>query len=159
MSKQLSSSVKKVQTALDAYGMSDAVIELEQTTRSAQEAADAVGCRLGQIAKSLVFETGKTHRGILVIASGANRVNTKRLKEIVSEPVKMASVQFVREKTGFVIGGVPPVGHVEQLDTYIDQDLLQYQEIWAAAGTPNSLFKLTPQDLQQMTSGRVTSIA
>ena len=95
---------------------------------------------------------------ILILVSGANRVNEKALGEWVAEPIKKADANFVREKTGFAIGGVPPLGHSEKLDTYLDQDLLQYEEIWAAAGTPHAVFKLTPQDLQIITGGQIVSV-
>jgi len=93
-----------------------------------------------------------------VIASGSNRVNEKRVGELISEPLGKADADFVRQKTGFVIGGVPPVGHAEKLEVFIDEDLLRYSEIWAAAGTPNAVFRLTPSDLVRMTEGRVIGI-
>jgi len=93
-----------------------------------------------------------------VIASGSNRVNEKRVGELISEPLGKADADFVRQKTGFVIGGVPPVGHAEKLEVFIDEDLLQYGEIWAAAGTPNAVFRLTPSDLVRITEGRVIGI-
>jgi prolyl-tRNA editing enzyme YbaK/EbsC (Cys-tRNA(Pro) deacylase) len=93
-----------------------------------------------------------------VIASGPNRVNEKRIEEFISEPLGKADADYVREKTGFVIGGVAPIGHLEKLEIFIDEDLLQYGEIWAAAGSPNAVFQLTPSDLVKMTGGRVLSI-
>jgi len=134
------------------------VVELPHTTRSAAEAAQAIGCRVEQIAKSLVFRGQRTHRPILVIASGPNRVNEGKIGELVSEPIGKADADFVRQRTGFVIGGVPPLAHLEPLETFIDQDLLQYEEIWAAAGNPNAVFRLTPVDLIKMTGGRVVSV-
>lgn len=94
----------------------------------------------------------------MVIVSGANRVNERKLSEILSEAVKIAGADFVREKTGFAIGGVPPLGHRERLEAFIDEDLLQHEEIWAAAGSPNAVFKLNSADLKKMTAGRVVSI-
>jgi len=158
MSGELSPSAQKVQDALKAFGFSRRVREFPQTTRTAAEAAQAIGCRVEQIAKSLVFQGKKTKKPILVIASGANRVNEKKMAEFVAEPLEKADADFVREKTGFVIGGVPPVGHLERLETYLDEDLLQYEEIWAAAGHPNAVFGLTPAELVEMTGGRVVSI-
>jgi len=157
-SQQLSSSAKKVQEALKVLGLELQVVELQETTRTSADAARAVGCEVGQIAKSLVFRGQRTQRPILVIASGSNRVNEKRVGELISEPVGKADADFVRQKTGFVIGGVPPVGHAEKLEVFIDEDLLRYSEIWAAAGTPNAVFKLTPSDLVRMTEGRVIGI-
>jgi prolyl-tRNA editing enzyme YbaK/EbsC (Cys-tRNA(Pro) deacylase) len=133
-------------------------MELQSTTRTSAEAAQTVGCQVEQIAKSIVFQGKQTHKPILVIASGPNRVNEKRIAEFISEPLGKADADYVRKKTGFVIGGVPPVGHLEMVEIFIDEDLLQYNEIWAAAGTPNAVFKLTPSDLVKMTGGRVVSI-
>lgn len=158
MSPMLSPSVQKVQDALKNLGFSIEVVELEATTRTSADAAQAVGCKVEQIAKSLIFQTRVTHRPILVIASGPNRVNEKKIAELISEPVGKADADFVRQHTGFAIGGVPPVGHLEKLDIFIDEDLLQYGEIWAAAGSPHAVFKLTPSDLVKMTGGRVTTV-
>lgn len=158
MSDELSRSAKKVQEALRAHGLECQVVEMQETTRSAYDAAQAIGCDVAQIVKSLLFKGKQTKRPILVVASGANRVNTKALREMVSEPIKMAHADFVRQATGFAIGGVPPVGHSQPLETFIDEDLLDHDEIWAAAGTPRAMFKLTPADLQKITDGRVISV-
>jgi prolyl-tRNA editing enzyme YbaK/EbsC (Cys-tRNA(Pro) deacylase) len=155
---ELSSSARKVQDALDAFGMQLQVVELPASTRSAVEAAQAVGCRVEQIAKSLIFRTKLTGRPVLVIASGPNRVNEKKIGELLGEPVGKADADFVRQRTGFAIGGVPPVGFAEPLVTFIDEDLLNPAEIWAAAGTPNAVFLLKPADLVKITSGRVIDI-
>jgi prolyl-tRNA editing enzyme YbaK/EbsC (Cys-tRNA(Pro) deacylase) len=158
MTTQLSPSVQKVQDAIRSLGFSIEVVELEATTRTSADAAQAVGCKVEQIAKSLVFQTKVTHRPILVIASGSNRVNEKRMAGVISEPLGKADADFVRLHTGFAIGGVPPVGHLEKLEIFIDEDLLEYEEIWAAAGSPHAVFKLTSSDLITMTGGRVISI-
>ena len=158
MTTQLSPSVQKVQDAIKGLGFYIDVVELEATTRTSADAAQALGCKVEQIAKSLVFQGKHSHKPILVIASGSNRVNEKRIAELISEPLGKADADFVRQHTGFAIGGVPPVGHLEKLDIFIDEDLLQYGEIWAAAGSPHAVFKLTPLDLVKMTGGRVTSI-
>jgi prolyl-tRNA editing enzyme YbaK/EbsC (Cys-tRNA(Pro) deacylase) len=149
---------QKVQVVLKTLGFANTVVELQATTRTSAEAAQAVGCRVEQIAKSIVFQGKQTHRPILVIASGPNRVNEKRIEELISEPLGKADADYVRKKTGFVIGGVAPIGHLEKLEIFIDEDLLQYGEIWAAAGSPNAVFQLTPSDLVKMTGGRVLSI-
>jgi prolyl-tRNA editing enzyme YbaK/EbsC (Cys-tRNA(Pro) deacylase) len=154
----LGSSAQKVQEVLKSLGLELQVVELQETTRTSADAARAVGCQVGQIAKSLVFRGETTQRPILVIASGSNRVNEKRVGKLISETLGKADADFVRQKTGFVIGGVPPVGHAEKLEIFIDEDLLQYSEIWAAAGTPNAVFKLTPSDLVRMTEGQVVGI-
>jgi prolyl-tRNA editing enzyme YbaK/EbsC (Cys-tRNA(Pro) deacylase) len=154
----LSQSAQKVQDVLKALGFQNDVIEFQSPTRTSAEAAQAAGCLVEQIAKSIVFRSKQTDQPILVIASGANRVNEKRIEGLIAEPLGKADADYVRKHTGFVIGGVPPVGHPEKIEIFIDEDLLKYQEIWAAAGTPNAVFKLTPSDLMKMTGGRVVSI-
>jgi prolyl-tRNA editing enzyme YbaK/EbsC (Cys-tRNA(Pro) deacylase) len=155
---ELSASAQKVQQALTTKGLKCKVLEMPDTTRTAEEAAAAIGCRVEQIAKSVIFKTRRTNQPILVIASGSNRVNEKRLAELVGEPLGKADPAFVRERTGFAIGGVPPVGHVEQLRTLIDQDLLALNEIWAAAGTPHAVVLMTPADLVRTTGGECVRI-
>ena len=158
MPDALPSSAQKVQAALDAQGLSLQVVALPASTRTAAEAAAAVGCQVGQIAKSIVFRTGRSDRPVLVIASGSNRVNETKVAALLAEPLGKADADFVRRRTGFVIGGVPPLGHAEPLETFVDEDLLQYEEIWAAAGTPHAVFRLTPGDLVQMAGARVVKI-
>jgi prolyl-tRNA editing enzyme YbaK/EbsC (Cys-tRNA(Pro) deacylase) len=154
----LSQSALKVQKALNAIGLQLEVVELPASTRTSQEAAQAIGCQVGQIAKSIIFQSLTSHRPIMVIASGPNRVNEKLIQELIGEAIGKADADFVRQRTGFVIGGVPPVGHTEHIETFIDQDLLQYSEIWAAAGTPHAVFRLTPDDLQRITGGMLVKI-
>ncbi|MFO7972877.1 MAG: YbaK/EbsC family protein [Desulfobacterales bacterium] len=158
MPNRLNTCVRKVEKALEAHGLECQVLKMKETTRSAQDAANSLGCRVEQIVKSLVFMTKKTKKPILVLASGANRVNPKKLRNFLSEPIKMADPDFVRSKTGFVVGGVPPLGHSSSLNTFIDEDLLKYPEIWAAAGSSNTMVKLSPDDLQKITRGRVISV-
>ncbi len=156
--QELSPSARKVQQALEALGMHLEVVELPGSTRTAVEAAQAVGCQVGQIVKSLIFKTKRTGRPLLVVASGQNRVDERRIEALVDEPLGKADADFVRQQTGFVIGGVPPVGHTQPLTTFIDEDLLQYGEIWAAAGTPHAVFRLTPAELVRMTGGQVVGV-
>ncbi|MCS6908849.1 MAG: YbaK/EbsC family protein [Anaerolineales bacterium] len=156
--QKLSPSAQKVQEAIRQRGYSVEVIELPQSTRTAVEAAQAVGCEVAQIVKSLIFKTKRTARPILVIASGANRVNERTIEALVGEPLGKADAEFVRQQTGFAIGGVPPLGHIQPLLTFIDEDLLQHEEIWAAAGTPHAVFRLTPQMLLELCSGQVVKI-
>ena len=158
MTEDLSPSAQQVQQALQTFGLDGQVVALQATTRSAQDAARALGCRVEQIVKSLVFKGKKTQKPVLVLAGGANRVNVKNLREHVAEAVKMADPDFVQAATGFAIGGVPPIGHVQKLTTFIDKDLMQHQEIWAAAGTSNTMFKIVPDDLKRITGGQVISI-
>ncbi len=154
----LSPSAQKVQQALQALGMTLEVVELPDSTRTAIEAAQAVGCQVGQIVKSLVFKTKHSQQPLLVIASGSNRVDEKLIEARLGEPLGKADAEFVRQQTGFAIGGVPPLGHASPLLTFIDQDLLQYERVWAAAGTPHAVFELNPADLTRMTGGEIIPI-
>jgi prolyl-tRNA editing enzyme YbaK/EbsC (Cys-tRNA(Pro) deacylase) len=154
----LDSSAQKVQAALAAHGLASQVVEFPQTTRTSRDAAAAIGCTVAQIAKSLVFRARASGKPVLVMASGVNRVDTGKLAALVGEPVDRPDADFVRHHTGFAIGGVPPVGHAEPLDTYIDADLMALGEIWAAAGTPFAVFRLTPAELAALTGGRVVDI-
>jgi len=154
----LSPSAQKVQAALAARGFTLQVVELPQSTRTSAEAAAAVGCTVGQIAKSIVFRAARSQRPVLVLTSGVNRVSESAVAVLVGEPLAKADADFVRARTGFVIGGVPPVGHAESLITFIDEDLLQYVEIWAAAGTPNAVFRLTPEELVGLTGGKIMKV-
>jgi len=154
----LGPSVKRVQEALAASGGGHTVVVLEQSARTSAQAASAVGCRVDQIAKSLVFRAEQSQRAVLVIASGANRVDERKVAALIAEPIGRADAEFVRQRTGFAIGGVAPVAHAEPLTILIDEDLLQWSEIWAAAGHPNTVFKLTPADLVSLTGGRVAAV-
>lgn len=160
MSDALNASAQKVQDALDARGYAHCrVVEMPDSTRTAAEAAAAIGCTVAQIAKSLVFRGAQTGAPILVIASGTNRADTARLAALAGEPVEKPDADYVRQRTGFVIGGVPPLGHSEPLRTFIDRDLLAFEDIWAAAGTPRAVFHLTPGELVSMTGGEIATIA
>lgn len=159
MAEELTGSARRVQEALAERGFALEVVQYPETTRTAAEAAAAIGCAVAQIAKSLVFRAKESGRPVLVIASGTNRVNEKRLREHLGEPIERATPDFVRERTGFAIGGVAPVGHREPLCIFIDEDLLAFKEIWAAAGTPNAVFRLDPADLPRMTGGQVVAIS
>jgi len=147
-----------VQDKLKGLGFNYKVIELPDSTHTAIDAANALSCQVAQIAKSIIFKTKNSNQPILVITSGANRVNEDKIVEYISEPIEKANADFVLEKTGFVIGGVPPLGHINSIKTFIDQDLMQHHEIWAAAGSSRAVFKLKPQDLSKMTNGQTVSI-
>jgi prolyl-tRNA editing enzyme YbaK/EbsC (Cys-tRNA(Pro) deacylase) len=151
-------SAERVRQALARLGLMPDIKEFSETTRTSAEAAAAIGCTVAQIAKSVVFRAVGLNRAVLVMASGANRVDEKLVAAAVGDRIAKADAAFVRDKTGFAIGGVAPVGHTEKPVTLIDEDLLQHAEIWAAAGTPNSVFRLTPEALIAMTGGRVTAI-
>lgn len=155
---QLSPSAQKIQDLLNSLGYNYTVIEHAESTRTAQEAADRAGCELGQIVKSLIFRGKTSGKSILVLTSGANRVDEKRISEYAGESISRADADFVRTVTGFAIGGVPPIGHNQKMETYLDEDFLQYQVIWAAAGTPNAIFELKTGDLQKMTGGKIVCV-
>ena len=150
--------VRRVLAAAERKGIDLAVVTFDESTHTAQQAAAAVGGELGQIVKSLIFKGRDSSKPILVLTSGANRVNEKRISEYVGESITRPDADFVRAVTGFAIGGVPPIGHLQKMETYIDEDFLQYETIWAAAGTPNAIFELKTNDLQKMTDGRVVQV-
>ncbi|ETT45562.1 YbaK/EbsC family protein [Paenibacillus sp. FSL P4-0338] len=158
MTSQLKDSAQQVQNKLLELGYANQVVELPDSTRTAQEAADAIGCEVAHIAKSIIFRLKNEDKPLLVIASGVNRINEKQIISYLNDKLGKADADFVREHTGFVIGGVPPLGHKESILTFVDQDLLQYREIWAAAGHPRAVFQLTPEELIQMTNGRVICV-
>jgi len=155
---QLTSSAQKIQDYINSLGYDLTVIEHAESTRTAQEAADRAGCELGQIVKSLIFKGRASNKPILVLTSGANRVDEKRISEYAGESIGKADADFARSTTGFVIGGVPPFGHIQKIETYIDEDFLQYEKIWAAAGTPNAIFELPTDVLQKITEGKVVRV-
>ncbi len=154
----LSKNAQNIQETLLAKGIDAKVIELPASTRTADDAAKAIGCEVAHIIKSLIFRTKQTNRPILVLASGINRVDEKLISRYVGEDIAKADANFTKEVTGFAIGGVPPIGHKQRIDTYIDRDLLQYDELWAAAGTPHAVFNLKSSLLEELTHGKVISI-
>jgi Cys-tRNA(Pro) deacylase len=158
MMDTLSSSAQKIQDLLNSLGYHYKVIEHAESTRTAQEAAERAGCELGQIVKSLVFRGRTSGKPILVLTSGANRVDEKLISQYAGEPIGRADADFVRSVTGFAIGGIPPLGHKEKMETYLDEDFLQYSTIWAAAGTPNAIFELKTEDLEKMTDAKTLKV-
>ncbi len=147
-----------MQDALKRLSYDYEVIEFADSTRTAEEAAERVGCEVGQIVKSLIFQGEKSGKGILILTSGANRVDVKRIKAYAEEKIGRADPAFVRERSGFAIGGIPPLGHAHPIETYVDEDLLRYKEVWAAAGTPNAVFKMDADQLAKMTGGKVIAV-
>jgi prolyl-tRNA editing enzyme YbaK/EbsC (Cys-tRNA(Pro) deacylase) len=154
----LSASARRVQEAIRSLGFANDVFELAEPVRTAADAARAVGCDVAQIVKSIVFRAARSGRGVLVLTSGANRVDEARVAELLGEPLGKADPAFVRERTGFAIGGVPPLGHATPFVTFLDEDLLSLGRLWAAAGHPNSLFPVTPDELARMTGGRIARV-
>ena len=153
---ELSKNSQKVQDYLNTFGINLEVVELAESTRTAQEAASAAGCEVGQIVKSLVFRSGD--EALLFLVSGKNQLDTRKVSQDIGKTISKADADFAKEKTGFAIGGVPPVAHASRIETYIDQDLLTYAEVWAAAGTPHAVFKLKSNDLPRLTGGKVIAV-
>uniref|UniRef100_A0A7C2FTN6 YbaK/EbsC family protein n=1 Tax=Thermus islandicus TaxID=540988 RepID=A0A7C2FTN6_9DEIN len=152
----LSPSAQRVQEALKALGFPHLrVVELPASTRTAEEAARAVGAEVGQIVKSLVF-VGE--RGYLFLVSGKNRLDLGKAQALVGSPLRRATPEEVRALTGFAIGGVPPVGHATPLAAFLDEDLLLYPRVFAAGGTPRALFALAPKELLALTQARVADL-
>ena len=135
------------------------VLEFDESTRTAEDAAAAIGCTVAQIAKSLLFRTKEDNRPVLVVASGTNRVDEKKVGRLLAMTIRRADADFVRDATGFAIGGVPPVGHRQAPLVLLDDDLQQHDEIWASGGTPNAVFKLTPAQLAALTGGPFADVA
>ena len=155
----MKSSARRVQDYLHEHGLGLEVVQLPASTRTAQEAALAVGCDISQIAKSLVFQDEDRGEAVLVIASGGNRVDLHKVASATGHRLGRADADFVREKTGYAIGGVPPVAHQQNMVTLLDRELENQPLIWAAAGTPNALFSLKPRELQDLTGGEWVDLA
>jgi len=151
-------SVGRVEAALAARGLEDRILEVPSSARTAPEAAAAIGCSVAQIAKSLVFRGAHSGSAVLVVASGSNRVDEARLATLLGEAVIRPDAAFVRAATGFAIGGVPPLAHATALRTVLDRDLLALDPIWAAAGAPHAVFRLSAQELLAITGGEVADV-
>lgn len=158
MIPELPPAARRVQDALAGLGVSTSVVVLDRSARTSADAAAALGCAVDQIAKSLVFRLRHSGRPLLVVASGAHRVDEARVGDLVGEPLGKADADFVRAHTGFAIGGVAPVGHPAPLATLIDEALLKWPELWAAGGHPQTVFRVTPPELVRMTGGRVVQV-
>jgi prolyl-tRNA editing enzyme YbaK/EbsC (Cys-tRNA(Pro) deacylase) len=154
-----SSSVERVRTALARAAVVTEIVELPGAARTAKAAAEFLGCEIGQIANSLVFRGISTDSAVLVMSSGAKRVDTSRLSMVVGEPVGKANADFVRKHTGFAIGGVPPIGHTGIAKKFVERGLSQYSEIWAAGGHPHTVFRLTYPQLLRITEGIAVDLA
>ncbi len=152
----LSKKSRIVQDYLSKFGLRLEVVEFSESTKTAQEAATAIGCEIGQIVKSLVFKN--KNKAVLFLVSGKNKLDVNKVSRELRLEIKKADASFVKEATGFSIGGIPPVAHQTQLDTYIDQDLLEYKEVWAAAGMPYSVFRLESRMLQPLTNGQIVQV-
>jgi prolyl-tRNA editing enzyme YbaK/EbsC (Cys-tRNA(Pro) deacylase) len=154
----MSKSSKRIQDLLHEYGIATTIREFSQLTRTSQEAADAIGCEVGQIAKSLIFKGTKTGKPVCVIASGKNRVDEKKIEQYIGEAIEKPDADFVIQHTGFVIGGIPPIGYQFEQPPLIDEDLMTTAQVWAAAGTPNSVFCISPHELVRITQATVVKV-
>ncbi len=160
MNQKLAKSARSVQEALQKAGLECKVMELQSSTRTALDAATSIGCDVSHIVKSLIFKTKETGRPVLVLASGATRVNEKQLESLTGESIIKADADYTREITGFAIGGIPPIGHKSTIDfIFIDRDLIQCDELWAAAGTPHAVFSIRSKDLLALTNGTVVQLS
>ena len=157
---ELSASAQRVQQALDGAGLRCRVVEHAASARTSAEAATLLGCAVAQIAKSLVFRRGGSEGGaVLVIASGANRVDEAKVAALLSEPIGRADAAFVRQATGYAIGGIPPLGHATPMPVLVDRALTAFEVVYAAGGTPNALFPIAPADLVRASGGTVADVA
>lgn len=154
----LSPSAQRVQDALSAAGVSARIIEYEHSARTSAEAAGVLGCTVGEIAKSLVFRLGDDD-AVLVIASGANRVDESKIAMVLGRRTGKADAAFVRQVTGYAIGGIPPLAHANAITTIVDRDLMRYDIVYAAGGTPNAMFPIRPADLVRVAGGMIADVA
>ncbi len=156
--RPLPASAQRVQLALEALGLGCQVIELAVAARTAQQAADALGIVVGQIAKSLIFRGADSGRAVLVIAAGDRRVDELRIQAQLGERIERAEPAFVRDASGFAIGGVPPVAHAGPMVTFVDASLRRFDTVWAAGGTPHCVFAIAPADLLRVSGGAELAI-
>jgi prolyl-tRNA editing enzyme YbaK/EbsC (Cys-tRNA(Pro) deacylase) len=157
--QELSKSAKRFKHALADLGHDIEIVSLSSSTRTAAEAADTIGCCVAQIAKSIVFREASGDGAIVVIASGTNRVDVRKIEALSGSDLGIADGKYVKKSTGYAIGGVPPAGHKTTVPMYLDQDLRQYNEIWAAAGTPFAVFRLSPAELANITGAEWHDVA
>ena len=158
MESSLSKKATIVQEALKLRGFDFQVLELAASTRTAKDAAQALSCEVAQIVKSLVFRRKTAQKPFLLLVSGTNRVNERVVAAVVGDDIEKPDAEYVSELTGFPIGGVPPLAHKQSLETFIDKDLLRYEILWAAAGTPHAVFQFRSYDLQAMTDGVIIQV-
>jgi prolyl-tRNA editing enzyme YbaK/EbsC (Cys-tRNA(Pro) deacylase) len=156
---ELSAPILRVADAAQAFGLDIALRVMPASTRTAEEAAAACGCSVGEIVKSLVFRGAQSGRAILLLVSGANRVDESKVAETIGEPIERPDAAFVRAATGFAIGGIPPFGHTTPLACWIDRDLMRFERVFAAAGTPNAIFAVSPTALREAIAAPVITMA
>src|SRR5699024_1616677 len=158
MKDKLGNNAQHNHYVLTNHGCEFEIQELPDSAHSAQDAANAIGCRVPQIAKSILFKTSESKNPILAIASGSNRIDVKKVATHLNQPIETADARYVKEHTGFSIGGVSPVGLKAAMPIFIDEDLLAFDEIWAAAGTPHAVVKVKSDTLPALTQGKVINL-
>jgi prolyl-tRNA editing enzyme YbaK/EbsC (Cys-tRNA(Pro) deacylase) len=156
--RELKPAPLRVQKSADGLGLAVRVVEMAQSTRTAEDAAAACGCAVGQIIKSLVFRGRQSGKPVLLLVSGANRVDQAGVAAVIGEALDRPDATFVREVTGFAIGGIPPFGHAQSLPTWLDEDLLKYETVWAAAGSPEAVFEVDPRRLAEVIGATVVNV-
>ena len=156
---ELPASAMRVQEAARGKGLDVTVVEMAESTRTADDAAAACGCAVAQIVKSLVFRGAESGKPYLMLVSGANRLNEKGVASALGESLARADAAYVREVTGFAIGGIPPLGHAAPMQVFIDEDLLGYDTVWAAAGTPRAVFAVDPKQLALAAGARAMKVS
>ncbi len=155
---EINGPASRVRDAAESFGLSVMPVIMPDKTRTAEEAAAACGCEVGEIVKSLVFRGITSGRGVLLLVSGSNRVDEEKVAGPIGEPIMRPDAAFVRALTGFAIGGIPPLGHATKLPTFIDRDLLKHETVWAAAGTPNAIFSVNPADLARAIGAEIIDV-
>ncbi len=151
----MSKSLKRVAGALAAAGVASEILEMPGETRTAEQAARAAGCALDQIAKSIIFRGEDSGHVVLFLTAGGNRVSDAKASSVAGQPLGKADADLIRAETGFAIGGVAPVGHLTQVRAFLDPRLMEFPEVWAAAGTPRHVFAISPADLHRMTGAEI----
>ena len=151
-------SLERVEQAARSAGLDINVVHMPSSTRTAEDAATACDVEVGQIVKSLVFEGAKSGKLVLLLVSGQNQVDMNCARSALKEPLVRADAKRVRQQTGFAIGGVAPIGHLTTVDVWMDETLLSYGTVWAAAGAPNAVFEVEPRKLQRVTGAQVTKL-
>jgi prolyl-tRNA editing enzyme YbaK/EbsC (Cys-tRNA(Pro) deacylase) len=157
MQKPISNS-ERIKKILEEKNLKNRIVELPSSTKTSKEAAEAVDCKIQEIAKAIVFKKTESKEPVLVLASGSNRVSENKISDLCGEKIEKADADFVKNETGFSIGAVSPMGHKKEIQIFIDEDLLKYEEIWGAAGTQYSIFKMSPKELLELSKGTVADV-
>lgn len=153
----MSKSLERVRAALSGAGLADEILEMQAETRTAEQAAAAAGCALDQIVKSIIFRGEATGHVVLFLTAGGNRVDPARASAVAGQALGRADADQVRTETGFAIGGVAPIGHLNPVTAFLDPRLLDFATVWAAAGTPRHIFPIAPANLQRLSGARIAA--